>query len=93
MKFFAVHPGAICDPGRIAPGGTVKITAKVRPSGSLSHWVELDYLHGGEGDNDDDNPRNDRSRLDNDRQGRPPPLIGQAGSPSVRAPCVVGAGN
>ena len=60
VKFFAVHPGAICDPGKVAPGKTVKITAKVRPSGSLSHWVELDYLHGGEGDNDDDNPRNDR---------------------------------
>ena len=59
VKFFAVHPGAICDPGRIAPGRTVKIRAKVRPSGSLSHWVDIDYLHGGEGDNRDDNPRND----------------------------------
>ena len=59
MRFFAVHPGAICDPGRIARGRTVRITARVRPSGSLSHWVELDYLHGGEGDNRDDNPRND----------------------------------
>ncbi len=59
VKFFAVHPGAICEPGRIPPGGTVKITAKVRPSGSLTHWVELDYLHGGEGNNRDDNPRND----------------------------------
>ena len=59
VKFFAVHPGALCDTGQIAPGGTVKITAKVRPSGSLSHWVGLDYLHGGEGNNKDDNPRND----------------------------------
>ncbi|MGZ8667357.1 MAG: hypothetical protein ACXWZM_09640 [Solirubrobacterales bacterium] len=60
VRFFAVHPGAICAPGRIAPGKTVRIVARVRPSGSLSHWVEIDYLHGGQGDNDDDNPRNNR---------------------------------
>jgi hypothetical protein len=59
VKFFAVHPGAVCDPGLIAPGRTVTITAQIRPSGSLSHWVGIDYLHGGEGNNNDDNPRND----------------------------------
>ncbi len=59
VKFFAIHPGAICNPGRIPPGASVKIKAKVRPSASLSHWVDIDYLHGGEGDNRDDNPRND----------------------------------
>lgn len=59
VTFFAVHPGAICDPGKMAAGVTVKITAKVRPSGSLSHWVGLDYAHGGENVQPDDNPRND----------------------------------
>ena len=59
VTFFSVHPGAICEPGLIVPGKTVTITAKVRPSGSLTHWAGIDYLHGGEGNNDDDNPRND----------------------------------
>ena len=90
VKFFAVHPGAICEPGVIPPGKTVTITAEIRPSGSLSHWAEIDYLHQGEGDNDDDNRGNSQSVLTTTVTGgrpaspssppSPPPLTRRSGA-------------
>jgi hypothetical protein len=55
-------PGAICVPGELAPGDSVRIVAKVRPSQSLSHWIDINY---GGGDRQrllDDNPANDPVR-------------------------------
>jgi hypothetical protein len=59
VKFFAVHPGVICEPGDVAPGDSVRIVAKVRPSQSLSHWAGTDYAHGGDSPIYDDDPDND----------------------------------
>lgn len=59
VKFFAVHPGAICKPGEVAPGDSVQIVAQVRPSESLSHWIGTDYAHGGDSPIYDDDPDND----------------------------------
>ncbi len=59
VKFFGVEPGAICKPGNLAPGDSMRITARVRPSQSLSHWIELDYAHGGDSPIFDDNRANE----------------------------------
>ena len=59
VKFFGVIPGAICEPRTIRPGGSMTITAKVRAGSPFEQYAEIDYLHQGEGNNDDDNPKND----------------------------------
>ena len=56
VKYFAAHPGALCKPGDVAPGDSLTIVAKVRPSESLSHWIGTDYAHGGDNPIYDDNP-------------------------------------
>lgn len=43
--YFSEHPGAACKL-ELQPGGKAHMTAKVRPSQSLTHWVDLDYNHG-----------------------------------------------
>jgi hypothetical protein len=58
VKFFAVHPGAICDI-ELAPGESSRIVAKVKPSQSLSHWAELDYAHGADSPIFDENLDNE----------------------------------
>jgi len=62
VKYFVEHPGAICKPGELAPGDSLRIIARVRPSRSLSHWIGLDYAHGGDSPIYDDNRANDPSR-------------------------------
>jgi hypothetical protein len=62
VKYFAKHPGAICKFGELPPGESLRIVAKVRPSESLSHWISLDYAHGGDSVIRDDNERNDPLR-------------------------------
>jgi hypothetical protein len=58
VNFFGVIPGAICNPGNVKPGESVTIRAKVRAGSPFQELAEIDYLHGGEGDNNDDNPKN-----------------------------------
>ena len=63
VKFFVEHPGAVCKFGELAPGESLQIVAKVRPSQSLSHWIFLDYGHGeGDGAALDDNESNNPAR-------------------------------
>jgi uncharacterized repeat protein (TIGR01451 family) len=61
VKFFGLIPGAICEPGTIKAGASMTITARVRAGAAFQHLVEIDYLHQGEGNNDDDNPKNSDS--------------------------------
>ncbi len=58
VKFFAEHPGAICDV-ELAPGDSVRIVAKVKPSQSLDHYAELDYAHGADSPIFDEDRRNE----------------------------------
>jgi hypothetical protein len=50
------HPGARCDI-KLAPGESTRITAKVKPDQSLSHWAALGFYDDNL-DNEDDEPVN-----------------------------------
>jgi hypothetical protein len=53
QTFFVKHKGAMCAVGRLDPGQSVVITAKVKVSQAITHWAFLDYNPGGEGVGDD----------------------------------------
>jgi len=61
--YFAVHRGVICAIGRLSPGQTAVIRAKVRLHQSITHWAFLDYSPGTGGAFDDANGRNDERKL------------------------------
>lgn len=64
VKFYGVIAGAICKIGKVEPGVSVSVTAKLRATRSLSHSAVLDYNHGGGTSTvRDDNHRNDRGQL------------------------------
>lgn len=66
VEFFAIHPGALCKV-TLDPGAHLRIKATLKPSASLSHWVELNYGHGGDTPIFDDDRSNDNgptTRLD-----------------------------
>src|SRR5437764_5152814 len=46
QKFFVKHKGAICAVGRLEPGQSAVVTAKVKGSQAITHWAFLDYPPG-----------------------------------------------
>jgi hypothetical protein len=63
QTFFVRHKGAMCAVGRLDPGQSVVITAKVKVSQAITHWAFLDY-NPGQGDAvGDDVGKNDSAKV------------------------------
>ena len=63
QKFFSKHKGAICAIGRLDPGQSAVVTAKVQVSQPITHWAFLDYQPGTGSPIFDDNTRNDEGKV------------------------------
>jgi len=63
QTYFVEHKGVMCAIGRLGPGQTAVITAKVRLHQSITHWASLDYSPGTGEPYSDANPRNDEKKL------------------------------
>jgi hypothetical protein len=63
QKFFAKHKGAICAVGRLDPGQSAVVTAKVKVSQAITHWAFLDYQPGTGDPVPDDRPGNDEAKV------------------------------
>jgi hypothetical protein len=62
QRFFSKHKGAQCKVGRLDPGQSVVITAKVKVSQAITHWAFLDYNPTGQ-PVFDDNSKNDGAKV------------------------------
>jgi hypothetical protein len=63
QKFFAHHKGALCAVGRLDPGQSVVVTAKLKVSQAITHWAFLDYQPGTGSPTPDDRPGNDEAKV------------------------------
>src|SRR4051812_19615764 len=63
QKFFSQHKGALCAAGRLVPGQSVVVTAKVKVSQAITHWAFLDYQPGSGDPTPDDRPSNDEAKV------------------------------
>ena len=63
QRYFAVHKGALCAVGRLEPGESAVVTARLKLGQSISHWVSLDYSAGGGIPEPDDQRSNDESKV------------------------------
>jgi opacity protein-like surface antigen len=63
QKFFSQHKGALCAVGRLEPGQSVVVIAKVKVSQAITHWAFLDYQPGSGSPIADDRPRNDEAKV------------------------------
>jgi hypothetical protein len=63
QRFFSKHKGAQCAVGRLEPGQSVVVTAKVKVSQAITHWAFLDYSPGTGDAVFDDNPENDAAKV------------------------------
>jgi hypothetical protein len=63
QHFFARHRGAICAIGRLEPGQSAVVKAKVRIRQPITHWAFLDYSPGSGQPTFDDRPGNDESKV------------------------------
>jgi hypothetical protein len=62
-KRFYTIKGAQCFVGRLDPGRSVVVTAKVKVSQPITHWAFLDYAPGTGEPPPDDNPKNDQATV------------------------------
>jgi hypothetical protein len=63
QKFFSQHKGALCAVGRLDPGQTAVVTAKLKLSQPITHWAFLDYQPGTGDPVPDDNQKNDQAKV------------------------------
>ena len=63
QTFYVKHKGAMCAVGRLEPGQSVVITAKVKVSQAITHWAFLDYNPGTGDAVGDDNGKNDSAKV------------------------------
>ena len=63
QKFFSQHKGALCAVGRLVPGQSVVVTAKLKVSQPITHWAFLDYQPGTGEPVPDDRPGNDEAKV------------------------------
>ena len=63
QKFFSKHKGAMCAIGRLDPGQSAVVTAKVKVSQAITHWAFLDYQPGTGNPVPDDRPGNDEAKV------------------------------
>jgi hypothetical protein len=63
QRFFAKHKGAMCAIGRLEPGQSAVVTAKLKVSQSITHWAFLDYQPGTGEPVPDDRTGNDESKV------------------------------
>jgi hypothetical protein len=63
QTFYVKHKGAMCAVGRLDPGQSVVITAKVKVSQAITHWAFLDYNPGSGDAVGDDVGKNDSAKV------------------------------
>jgi opacity protein-like surface antigen len=63
QRFFSQHKGAQCAVGRLVPGQSVVVTAKVKVSQAITHWAFLDYQPGTGDPIFDDDQKNDEAKV------------------------------
>jgi hypothetical protein len=63
QKFFTRHKGAMCAVGRLEPGQSAVVTAKLKVSQAITHWAFLDYQPGTGDPVPDDRPGNDEAKV------------------------------
>ena len=64
QTYFARHKGALCAVGRLAPGESAVVTAKVKVSQPITQWAFLDYQPAKGDAITDDRAGNDTARVD-----------------------------
>jgi opacity protein-like surface antigen len=63
QTYFSKHKGAMCAVGRLDPGQSAVVTAKVKVSQAITHWAFLDYQPGSGDPVPDDRPGNDEAKV------------------------------
>lgn len=63
QTYFSKHKGAMCAVGRLDPGQSAVVTAKVKVSQAITHWAFLDYAPGTGEPPPDDHPGNDQAKV------------------------------
>ena len=63
QTYFSKHKGAMCAVGRLDPGQSAVVTAKVKVSQAITHWAFLDYQPGRGDPVPDDRPGNDEAKV------------------------------
>ena len=63
QTFFVKHKGVMCAIGRLAPGESAVVTAKVKVSQPITQWAFLDYQPGSGDPVPDDRPGNDEAKV------------------------------
>jgi opacity protein-like surface antigen len=61
--YFSRHKGLLCAIGRLAPGESAVVTAKVKVSQPITQWAELDYQPARGDPIPDDRPGNDEATV------------------------------
>jgi hypothetical protein len=63
QTYFSRHKGAMCAVGRLDPGQSAVVTAKVKVSQAITHWAFLDYQPASGNPVPDDHPGNDEAKV------------------------------
>jgi opacity protein-like surface antigen len=63
QTYFSKHKGAMCAVGRLAPGDSAVVTAKVKVSQAITQWAFLDYQPGSGDPITDDRTGNDEAKV------------------------------
>jgi opacity protein-like surface antigen len=63
QKFFSQHKGLMCAIGRLAPGESAIVNAKVKVNQAITQWAFLDYAPGTGEPPPDDNQKNDQATV------------------------------
>jgi hypothetical protein len=63
QRYFSKHKGAMCAVGRLEPGQSAVVTAKVKVRQPITHWAFLDYQPGTGSPVSDDRPGNDEAKV------------------------------